>query len=229
MRHVLASLAVALLSMRAAAGEPNTLSEPEKAEGWRLLFDGRTTGGWLGLGGKAFPEKGWTVEDGALHHAKGAGGGDIVTVEAFGDFELVWEWKIGAGGNSGVKYNLPDATKGVGFEYQMIDDGGRSGPLHATAGLYALLEPAADAVVKPAGEWNRSRIVVKGGHAGHWLNGGKSVEFEMGGEALKAAIAKSKFREVANFGVKTRSPILVQDHGDEVWVRGMKIRELPAK
>ena len=236
MRRTLTVVAIALFSVCASAAEPNVLSDAEKAAGWKLLFDGKTTTGWLALSGKvnekAFPEKGWTVEDGALHHAKGGGGGDIVTEEVFEEFELVWEWKIGAGGNSGVKYNLPVATKGVGFEYQMLDDvkdTGRAGRLHLTAGLYDLIEPAADRVAKPAGEWNRSRIVVKGDHVEHWLNGGKTVEFEFKSEALKEAIAKSKFKDVAYFGVKVWSPILVQDHGDEVSVRDIKIRALPAK
>ena len=228
------ALAFSLIAARAFCAEPNTISDAEKAGGWKLLFDGSTTAGWAGVGGKAFPEKGWSVVDGALHHAKGGGGGDIVTVEAFEDFELVWEWKIGEVGNSGLKYNLPDPAKGVGFEYQMIDDekhpdGIRGGRLHQTASLYDLIEPAANAKANPVGQWNQSRVVLRGNHVEHWINGVKSVEFELGGDALKAAIAKSKFKSAANFGVKTKSPILLQDHGDEVTVRDIKIRTLPAK
>src|SRR5207249_9817162 len=94
----------------------------EKSSGWKLLFDGKTTAGWVAIGKTAFPEKGWSVVDGALFHTKGGGGGDIVTTESYDNFELSWEWKIGEVGNSGLKYNLPNPAKGVGFEYQMLDD-----------------------------------------------------------------------------------------------------------
>src|SRR6185369_1044461 len=170
---------------------------------------------WVASGKEEFPSKGWVVEDGTLHHAKGGGGGDIVTREMFADFELSWEWKIATGANSGLKYNLPDAKKGIGFEYQLLDDTGHpdgqvGGRLHQTAGLYDVLEPPAERKLNPPGEWNRSRIVVRGNHAEHWLNGAKTVEFEMGSDALKAAIAQSKFKTVAGFGEKTKSPLLLQ-------------------
>ena len=212
-----------------AADEPNTLTPAEKADGWRLLFDGRTTAEWITSGKEEFPAKGWVVEDGTLHHTKGGGGGDIVTREMFGDFELTWDWKISAGANSGLKYNLPDPKKAIGFEYQLLDDAGHpdgqiGGRLHQTAGLYDILEPSAERKLNPPGEWNRSRIVVRGNHAEHWLNGMKTVEFEMGSDALKAAIAKSKFKTVAGFGEKANSPILLQDHGDEIWFRSIKVR-----
>ena len=213
-----------------AADEPNTLTPAEKAAGWKLLFDGKTTAGWVAIGKTAFPEKGWRVDDGALHRAE-AGGGDIVTSDVYENFELVWDWKLPTGANSGLKYNLPDPTKPVGFEYQLLDDvnhpdGIRGGRLHQTAGLYDLIEPAADKKLNPPGEWNTSRIVVKGNHVEHWLNGAKTLEFEFGSEALKAAIAKSKFKGVAHFGEKTKSPILLQEHGDEIWVRSIKARAL---
>jgi len=169
------------------------------------------------------------VQDGALFHPKGGGGGDIVTTEFFEDFELTWEWKIGQAGNSGLKYNLPNPTKGVGFEYQMIDDEGhpdgkRGGRLHQTGALYDVIEPAADKKMNAVGEWNSSRVVVKGNHVEQWLNGAKTVEFEMGSDALKELVAKSKFKTNAGFGEKTKSPILLQDHGDEVTVRSIKVR-----
>ena len=232
-RHSLA-LAACLIAARAFSAEPNTLTDDERAAGWRLLFDGKTTAGWVGIGKGEFPAKGWSVIDGTLHCAKAGGGGDIVTVEHFENFEVAWEWRISEAGNSGFKYNLPDATKAVGFEYQMLDDeknpdGIRGGRLHQTASLYDLIEPGADRKVSPVGEWNRSRIVVNGNHAEQWLNGVKAVEFEMGGDALKAAIAKSKFKSVPGFGGKVKSPLLLQDHGDEVAVRSVKVRVLPAK
>ncbi len=236
MRHLFLPLAtaVSLLTAAAFAGENNTLSADEKSAGWKLLFDGKTLEGWQPIGKTGGPVKGWVVQDGMIFHAKGAGGGDIVTAEQFGDFELVFAWKIGAVGNSGLKYNLPDAAKGVGFEYQLIDDenhpdGIRGGKLHQTAALYDLIEPAAERKVKPVGEWNESRIVVQGNHVEQWLNGVKTVEFELGSEDFKARIAKSKYKGAANFGVKAKSPILLQDHGDEVSFRSIKLRVPDAK
>jgi hypothetical protein len=212
-----------------AADSPNALTDAEKAAGWKLLFDGMSTAGWLGLGGKPFPASGWIVEDGTLKHTKG--GGDIVTAEAYENFELSWDWKIAKGGNSGVKYNLPVATKNVGFEYQLLDDENhpdakaREGR-RQTGGLYDLLQTAAKKL-NPPGEWNTSRIVVAGNKVEHWLNGAKTVEFEMGSEALKTAIAGSKYAKIAKFGEKAKSPILLQDHGDEIAFRAVKLRVLP--
>ncbi len=234
MRPLLTCLAISILSLAASGAEANTLTDAEKSEGWKLLFDGTSTAGWRGLGGKPFPEKGWVAIDGTLHHAKGAGGGDIVTTDAYEDFELSWEWKIGEAGNSGLKYNLPDPKRGVGFEYQLLDDEKHAdAKMHdgtrTTASLYDVLAPAAGKKLNPPGQWNTSRIIVKGSHVEHWLNGAKTVEFELGSDALKTAIAASKFKANAAFGVKTKSPILLQDHGDEVSLRAMKIRVLAAK
>ena len=233
MTRLLAILGLAFLINDAVAADQNTLTDAEKGDGWKLLFDGKTTNGWVAIGRSEFPSKGWTVVDGTLHHEKGGGGGDIVTAERFENFELTWEWKIGAVGNSGLKYNLADPSKAVGFEYQMIDDenhpdGIRGGTLHQTASLYDLIAPAPEGKAKPVGSWNQSRVVLRGNHVEQWLNGVKTIEVELGSETLKAAIAKSKFKSVPNFGVKTKSPILLQDHGDEVSVRSIKIRALPA-
>ncbi len=234
-RSVLAASLALLAPLFAARGdEANTLTAVESAAGWKLLFDGKTLAGWQPIGKTGVPAKGWIVQDGALFHAKAAGGGDIVTVEHYGDFELTWEWKIGAAGNSGVKYNLPDPADNIGFEYQLIDDekhpdGVRGGRSHQTAALYDLIEPAAERKVKPVGEWNQSRLVVQGAHVEQWLNGVKIVEFEMGSDDLKARIAKSKYKNAAHFGVKTKSPILLQDHGDEIAFRNLKLRAPAAK
>jgi hypothetical protein len=235
MRRFLLPVAAAFtLVVHALAGEANTLTVAEQAAGWKLLFDGKTLEGWQAIGKPGEEIKGWVVKEGVLFHGNAAGGGDLVTRELFGDFELVWEWKIGEAGNSGLKYNLPDAVKPVGFEYQLVDDdgnpdGARGGKLHVTASLYDLIEPSADRKVKPVGEWNESRVVVKGDHVEHWLNGVKTVEFDCGSDDLKARIAKSKFKAVANFGMKTNSPILLQDHGDEISFRSIRIRVPEAK
>ncbi len=228
-RSLALTLCSAFLALNAFAGEPNTLTDGEKAFGWKLLFDGKTTAGWVGIGKEAFPDKGWSVQDGVLTLSKAAKAGDIVTRDSYTNFELTWEWKISAAGNSGLKYNLPNPAKNVGFEYQMIDDEGhpdgqKGGRSHQTAGLYDLIEPAADKKTKPIGEWNESRLLVRGNHVEHWLNGAKTVEFEIGSDALKEAVAKSKYKKVEKFGEKIASPILLQDHGDEVAVRSIKIR-----
>ena len=233
-RIFLPTAALFLLAPALLAGEANALTEVEKSAGWRLLFDGKTFGGWQPIGKAGAAITGWVVQDGVLWHAKAAGGGDLVTAESFGDFELVWEWRIGFAANSGVKYEMPDATKGVGFEYQLLDDenepdGKRGGRLHQTGGLYDLIEPPADKKISLVGEWNASRIVIKGAHVEQWLNGVKTVEFEMGGDDLKARIAKSKYAKIAGFGEKVKSPILLQDHGGEVAFRSIKLRALDAK
>ena len=213
----------------AQADEINTLSEAEKQGGWRLLFDGKSNAGWRAIGKAEFPTKGWVIRDGILSHEARAGGGDIVTAEQFDDFELAWEWRIAPGGNSGLKYNLLAPEKAVGCEYQLIDDAKnpdanqREGA-RKTGGLYDVLPPAAQASTKPPGEWNHSRIVVRGPHVEHWLNGTKSVVFDFGSEALKAAVMQSKFKSNPGWSEKRKSPILLQDHGDAIDFRNMKIR-----
>ncbi|EDY22469.1 protein of unknown function DUF1080 [Chthoniobacter flavus Ellin428] len=225
---------LSILTVAAFAEDHNTLSAKEKADGWKLLFDGKDTDGWVAIGKTAFPEKGWSVQDGVLVHAEAGGGGDVVTKDRFENFELTFDWIIGAGANSGVKYNLPNPDKNVGFEYQLLDDehhpdGIKGGRLHQTGSLYDLIEPPADKKINPVGEWNSSRIVVKGNHCEEWLNGVKTVEFELGSDDMKARIAKSKFAKVAHFGEKVSSPILLQDHGGLVKFRDIKIRTLDAK
>jgi hypothetical protein len=226
--------AVSFLSAAAFAGEPNVLTPEEKSAGWQLLFDGKTTDGWVAIGKTAMPDKGWSVVDGTLKHAHAGGGGDIVTAKQYDSFELTWDWKIEEAGNSGVKYNLPNPAKNVGFEYQLLDDdknedGQRGGRLHQTASLYDLIEPSLDRKVNPVGDWNSSRLLVKGTHVEQWLNGIKTVEFEIGSPELLALVAKSKFKKVEGFGLKTKSPILLQDHGSEITFRSIKLRVIDAK
>lgn len=229
MRNSLVSAFAVLLGIVGAVAEAplNQLTPEETAVGWKLLFDGRTTAGWRALGGKTFPPTGWTVADGALWHARG--GGDIVTVEKFEDFEFAWEWNIAERGNSGVKYFLPDPDGNIGFEFQLLDDlrhpdGMRGGRLHQTGGLYDLIEPSPDSKANPPGQWNHSRLIIRGNNVEHWLNGGRIVTFVLGSADLKARIAKSKYRNIPGFGEKKPSPILLQDHGDAVSFRNMKIR-----
>lgn len=232
----LTTLALLFTSVFAFAAEPapNTLTEEEKAAGWQLLFDGSTTKGWRALNKPEFPKEGWSIKDGTLFLEKGPGGGDIVTEEHFTDFEFSWEWRIAEKANSGVKYNLPDPKKALGCEYQLLDDakhpdGKAHGTTRQTGGLYDVLSPAADKKLNPPGEWNSSRIIVKGNKVEHYLNGAKTVEFEFGSDALKSEIAKSKFKNAKGWGIKATSPILLQDHNDEVAFRNLKIRKLQAE
>ena len=228
------ALASASAPIAALAADSNTLTDAEKSGGWKLLFDGKTLAGWTNFKKTTPPEKGWEIQDGWLHHIAKAGGGDIVSAEKYSEFELSWEWRITEGGNSGLKYFISDDRKGgaVGHEYQMLDDDkhpdGKKGLNRQTAALYDVLDPVNRPVKKP-GETNQSRVLVKGMHVEHWLNGAKVLEYELGSDALKAAIAKSKFKTVEGFGTRFPGRLLLQDHGDEIFIRNLKLRDLAAK
>jgi len=234
------------------AGEesaPNTLTEAERAAGWRLLFDGETFNGWRGLGRDTVPTAHWTIVDGAIKKIASGNvpvqadgqpleGGDLMTVETFGDFEMTWEWKVTPGANSGVKYNVseelstahPPRHAALGFEYQILDDDrhpdGRIAS-HRAGSLYDLI-PADEQVkrLRPVGEWNQSRIVFHGNHGEHWLNGERVVVFELGTPRMDSLLAASKYRTIEGFATRRRGHIVLQDHGDEVYFRNIKIREL---
>jgi inosose dehydratase len=205
------------------------------AAAWMPLFDGKTLSGWRGYRKTDASPTRWTIEDGML--TVGAAGGadtggalDLITTETFDDFELAWEWKISEGGNSGVKYFvLEDRDAAIGHEYQIIDDDrhpdAKIGPHRQTAGFYDVLPPERRSL-KPAGEFNDSRIVVDGGRVGHWLNGRLTLLYELGSPALRAAIDKSKFKGIERFGKPQKGHILLQDHGDRVWYRNIRIRRL---
>lgn len=217
-----------------AADSVNALSADEKAQGWRLLFDGTSLNGWHLYAKKGPPEAGWKAEGGLLKKVAKQRGGDIVTDQTFGDFDLRWEWRVAAGGNNGVKYLVTEQrTSAPGHEYQMIDDAGhpdgKLGAKRQTAAFYDVLPPAADKPLKPVGEWNSSRILVQGNHVEHWLNGKKVLEYELGSDAVKAAVAASKFKNSAGFGTKISGHIMLTDHQDECWFRNLKLRELPAR
>lgn len=220
-----------------AADEPNILSPEEKAAGWQLLFDGKSLAGWRAYKtpkGTGEIGSGWKVEDGLLKKLAGVKGGDLVTEKQFGDFELTWEWRIEPGGNNGVKYLVTEQRPGApGHEYQMLDDeGGKWTKLHPkdkTAAFYQVLPPVADKGYKPAGEWNCSRILLRGNHVEHWLNGKKAIEYELGSEVVKAAIAESKFKKYPDFGQKIKGHIMLTDHQDAAWFRNIKLRELTAQ
>lgn len=212
-----------LLTACASAGKTNE---------WKSLFDGTSAAGWRGYNQKDFPKHGWVVEDGCLHLLPGKGGGEIVTVEKFYDFEFEWEWRIAPRANNGIKYLvIEERPKTPGHEYQMIDNATAAGAAdkHQTAAFYDVLAPQVKPPVKTPGEWNRSRLIIQGESVEHWLNGVKVLAYQLGSPGLKAAIADSKFKGVPGFGEKTRGHIMLTDHNGETWYRNLRIRELPAK
>lgn len=189
------------------------------------LFNGKDLTGWTSADGKPVTA-GWKVEDGVLHRA--TKGGDLISEKEYGDFELTWEWKIAPGGNSGLKYRVHNTPgKGaVGFEYQMLDDAKHADgalPTHRTGSLYDLLPAPAEKKLNPPGEWNTSRLIVRGNHLEHWLNGQKVIDTDTDSEAFKTAFAKSKYKAIPKFGEGPKGHILLQDHGDEVWLRNLVI------
>jgi hypothetical protein len=230
-----ALLGLLTLSGRAAEPAPNTLSDSEKSAGWKLLFDGKTTKGWHAYKGKDVGDK-WKAMDGALvfNPKDGKNGGDIVTDDQYDNFELTIEWKVTKGANSGIMYRVSE-TKGApyetGPEYQVLDNANHSdgkNPKTSAASAYALYAPTKD-VTKPIGEWNKTRIVVNGNHVEHWLNGEKVVEYEFGSEDWNKRVAASKFAQMDRFGKESKGHIDLQDHGNEVAFRNIKIKVLGSK
>src|SRR5687768_5886254 len=234
MQHLLSGvvLVVSLLLQPASATNtaPNTLSAAEKAAGWQLLFDGRTLDGWRGYRRDALPETGWEIKEGLLRTIPKVKGGELVTRKRFRDFEFTWEWRVPPGGNNGVKYFVTEERpQSPGHEYQMIDDVGYPGkltPQQLTAAFYDVLPAAAGKPLRPAGEWNASRLVVRGTRVEHWLNGKNVLTYELGSEEVKAGIAKSKFKGHPGFGEKIDGHIMLTYHQDECSYRNLKIREL---
>lgn len=235
--------------MAAGPAQLNTLTDAEKAAGWRLLWDGKTTEGWRSPKSDAFPNKGWSIKDGVLtvHDNKGeesAGGGDIITKERFSEFELMADFKLTPGANSGIKYfvqpNLKPIDKktgqptgvgsAIGLEFQILDDErhpdaklGRDGD-RTISSLYDLITASPSKQPNPIGEWNTARIVVRGKHVEHWLNGQKVVEYERGSPAFRTLVAQSKFKNIPDFGEWADGHILLQEHGNTVSFRNIKIR-----
>ncbi len=204
----------------------NTLSAEEKAQGWKLLFDGKKIEGWRLYEKDAFPTQGWVVEDGTILKQGGIRGGNIMTVKAYENFEFSWDWKMNAKGNNGVKYFIiPQRKAAIGHEYQMIDNSIVKDTISGNASFYLLVAPK---ITKPKamGEWNRSKIVVKGNHVEHWLNGEKVLEYECGSPELLEQSAKTKFKKWPDFGKKFKGHILLTDHKDPCWFRNIKIRVL---
>jgi hypothetical protein len=232
MRFPLFVISLCLMSPLAKAQE-NTLTAEERASGWTLLFDGKTTQGWHSFKKESCPAS-WNVVDGWLH-CIGKGGGDVVSEKLYDQFDLSWDWKIAPGGNSGLKYFVLDSRNtALGHEYQLIDDerhpdGKNPNGNHGTASFYDVLKPTVTPPTKPPGEVNHSRILVKGNHIEHWLNGVRVIEYECGSAATLAAVKLSKFKTTPDFGTRQQGHILLQEHGGDVWFRNIKIRDLADK
>jgi hypothetical protein len=224
---------------------PNTVSEVEKAQGWRLLWDGATGAGWRGVNQTTFPAGGWTIEKGELSISPPAkpeekrAGGDIVTEELFGAFELALEFKLTPGANSGIKYFAVEKSPGgaLGLEFQLLDDEKHpdakmgAGGNRTLGSLYDLIPrsamPGGLAIVPRVGEWQHARIVVyPDNRVEHWLNGIKVVEYVRGSPLYKALVARSKFEKNVDFGLAPQARLLLQDHGDRVSFRSIKVRTL---
>lgn len=221
----------------------NTLTDAEKSNGWKLLFDGVSSAGWQGAKTGSFPDKGWKIADGNITvlSSKGlesANGGDIVTKDMYSAFDLSFEFKLSTGGNSGVKYfvTLSENNTGsaIGLEYQVLDDKvhpdakmGINGN-RTLSSLYDLITAKkTDRFVHPPGEWNKGRVIVyPNNHVEHYLNGVKVLEYERGSQAFRDLVANSKYKKWTNFGEAKEGRILLQDHGDEVSFRSIKIRKL---
>lgn len=242
-----------LCAQGGAASAPNTLSAQEKAEGWKLLWDGSTTEGWRGAKSEVFPAQSWNLHAGELTvvtngNGEAQAGGDIITKERYADFELVADFKTTPGCNSGIKiFVQPDLSpidkvtgkrvsigSSIGLEFQILDDVlhpdgklGRDGD-RTIGSLYDLIPAPKDKRVLPIGEWNHARILSRGQHVEFWLNGAKTVEFERGSAAFRAAVAQSKFKDIPGFGEWADGHILLQEHGSNVSFRNIKIRILAA-
>ena len=242
MTRPLLTACVALLLMMTGCKSAESCSACENTSAddagkWEVLFDGTSTDAFRGWKKEGFPEKGWEIKDGALHKIPKAGGGDILTKKKYDSFELTWEWKVAEGANSGVMYHVAEgdglgATYFTGPEYQILEDGHHhdgKNPKTSTAALYALIAPNDQKKLMPVGEWNSSRILVEGNHVEHWLNGKKVVEYELGSDELNKLIANSKFKQWPRFAKEKTGYIAFQDHGDEVWYRNIKIREIEEK
>lgn len=238
MRHLLSMVVVmgatALFGNEACCAAVNTLTEQERQDGWRLLWDGKSGDGWRSIKNENFPAKGWEIANGeltVLPKNAGGGAGDLITRETYSSFILKVDFRLTEAANSGIKYFFdPKRNGGTTLEYQVLDakhpdaTKGRDGN-RTVASLYDVM-PAAGAKPKPVGEWNTAMIVSNGRQVEHWLNGEKVLAFERGSDAFRKAVALSKFNKHPNWGEQEAGHILLQDHQDRVSYRNIKIKVL---
>jgi hypothetical protein len=224
----LSLLFTAMPESQAGESSPNTLTKQERADGWRLLFDGKSAGSWRQFGKDVAPASGWEVSQGWLIKRAGAKPGNIVSREEFSNFEFSWEWRMESGGNNGVKYFVDETRGNLGHEYQMLAKVEQKPSKSSTGGFYAVLAPADPPPVRFYPKINASRIRVEGNKVTHWLNGRKILEYICGSEDVLSNVASSKFKKVAGFGEKLTARLMLTDHGSECGFRNLKIRELTA-
>ena len=247
------SLLIPLLACQAQGqpqGQPQEQpqEQPQDAAEWKVLFDGETFIGWRGLGRDSVPGGHWIIEDGSIRKVASGTvptapdgqpleGGDLMTMESYRNFELVFKWKVNPGANSGIKYNVseamstgaPPAYAALGFEYQILDDDlhpdAQNGPNRTAGALYDLVPPGPAKESSPVGAFNEGRIVFREGHGEHWLNGLKVLEIDLGTPAFDSVFTVSKYLPIEGFAEQRAGHIVLQDHGDDVWFRSIKIRE----
>jgi len=246
-------VALIVLSIFSACNKPETtgnnqLSKEEKEQGWELLFNGKNLDGWRGLGRDTVETNNWKVEDGMIHkvdsrevpllpNGEKIDGGDLMTIETFENFELSFEWKILAAGNSGIKYNVSEKISttfgsghgALGFEYQALDDGNEIykdlNPFQFTGSLYDFYAPS-NVHLKPLGEFNQSTVLLSGNNGEHWLNGVKVLDYELGTAEFDSLFQASKFKNYTDFEKKRSGHIVITNHTDESWYRNIKIRRI---
>jgi len=206
-----------------------TTTKKSCCDGWQPLLGANTTNAWRTYRGTGFPTNGWVIEGEVLHLLPGGKGGELVSVAAFDNFELEWEWKLAPKANNGLKYLVTESRPSApGHEYQMVDDSTMGNPKYQTATFYDVLSVQTPTKVKPIGEWNQSRLIIQSNHVEHWLNGEKVLAYELGSDALQIAIAQSKFKNERGFGDKIKGHLLLTNHKDEAWYRNLRLRELSA-
>jgi hypothetical protein len=225
MRALLIGLALTALTAGAAQAAENTLTAAEKKTGWTLLFDGKDTKGWQGFKGE--PHPGWIVKGGVLS-PEGKASKDLVSAGKYENFELDFDWAISPKGNSGVMYHVldrGDETYWSGPEYQILDNAHGEKPPQQAGSLFAIYPPSQD-VTKPVGEFNHARLIVDHGRVQHWLNGVKLLEYDLNSADFKAKVAASKFAAWGLFATGETGRIALQNHGDWVGFRNIKIKTL---
>ena len=253
MKRMIALMGLMALMLSCQAGTngqaekvgPNMLTKAEIADGWILLWDGKSFDGWRGLNREDVPEGHWRIEDNSIHKiAQGevpvqadgqpVRGGDLMTKETFQNYEFSFEWNVAPGANSGIKYNVDESMSrgggALGFEYQVIDDGGHADGAkvtHQAGDLYEIYSSNDQKMLKPVGEWNHGKIVFDGNRGEHWLNGKKIVEYELGSEDFAERFAKSKYTRHEGFADRKKGHIVLQDHNDAAWYRNLKLKVLP--